>query len=216
MNIIIIGCGRMGASLAQALVKRGNEVAVVDCNPAAFERLGSAFGGKIVPGIGFDRAVLAKAGIERADGLAAVTDSDETNVVVARVARKIFRVPKVVARLYDPRKAEIYRRLGLQTISQTTWGVGRVLEILTSSGMETILTLGNGEVEIVEIEVPHLLIGRTVSELTVPGEIHVTAITRGGKAFLPSHGTEFQGGDLVHLTLLFASAERLKALLGWQ
>jgi len=216
MKIIIIGCGRMGASLAQALVKRGNEVAVVDCNPAAFDRLGATFGGKLVPGIGFDRSVLEEAGIDRADGLAAVTDSDETNVVVARVARKVFRVPKVVARLYDPRKAEIYRRLGLQTISQTTWGVGRVLEILTSSRMETILTLGNGEVEIVEVEVPHLLIGRTVSELTVPGEVHVTAITRGGKAFLPSPGTEFQGGDQVHLALLFSSAERLKALLGWQ
>jgi len=107
MKIIIIGCGRMGASLAQALVKRGNEVSVVDCNPSAFDRLGAAFGGKLVSGIGFDRSVLEEAGIDRADGLAAVTDSDETNVVVARVARKVFRVPKVVARLYDPRKAEI-------------------------------------------------------------------------------------------------------------
>ena len=189
---------------------------MVDRDPAAFDRLGNAFRGKIVIGIGFDRGVLAEAGIERADGLAAVTDSDETNVVVARLARKVFRVPKVVARLYDPRKAEIYRRLGLQTISQVAWGVGRILEIMSSSRLETIMTIGNGEVEIVETEVPHLLIGRTVSELTVPGEIHVTAITRGGKAFLPSLGTEFQGGDLIHLTLLFASAERLNALLGWQ
>jgi trk system potassium uptake protein TrkA len=216
MRIIVIGCGRMGASLALALVRRGNEVVVVDRDPAAFDRLGNTFRGKIVIGIGFDRGVLEEAGIERADGLAAVTDSDETNVVVARLARKVFRVPKVVARLYDPRKAEIYRRLGLQTISQVAWGVGRILEIMSSSRLETIMTIGNGEVEIVETEVPHLLIGRTVSELTVPGEIHVTAITRGGKAFLPSLGTEFQGGDLIHLTLLFASAERLNALLGWQ
>jgi trk system potassium uptake protein TrkA len=206
----------MGASLAQALVRRGNRVSVIDRDPASFERLGNAFRGDIVTGIGLDRSVLEEAGIELADGLAAVTDSDETNVVVARVARKVFRVPKVVARLHDPRKAEIYRRLGLQTISQVTWGVGRILEILTSSRLETIMTLGNGEVEIVETEVPHLLVGRSVSELTVPGEIHVTAVTRGGKAFIPALSTEFQSGDLVHLTLLFSSSERLKALLGWQ
>ncbi len=124
MRIIIIGCGRMGAGLARTLTLRGLTVTVVDSDQAAFERLGPAFSGQTIAGVGFDREVLLKAGIARADGLAAVTSSDDANVVAARLGRQIFRVPRVVARLYDPRKAEIYRRLGIQTISTTAWGTG--------------------------------------------------------------------------------------------
>lgn len=215
MRIIIIGCGRMGAGLAQNLSRRGHEVTVVDRDPTSFDRLGPSFRGATVAGGGFDRDALLNAGIERADGLAAVTASDEVNVVAARLARQVFRVPKVVARIYDPRKAEIYQRLGLQNISPVTWGINRIIDLLCYSRMDTVLSPGSGDVDIVETEIPHLLVGRTVNELTVTGEIHVVTISRRGKTFLPTLGTEFHEGDLVHLALLAASADRLKALLGW-
>lgn len=214
MKIIIIGCGRMGAGIAEAVAQRGHCVTVVDHDPAAFERLGPNFRGETVTGPGCDREALLAAGIEKADGLAAVTASDEVNIVAARVARQVFRVPKVVARLLDPRKAEVYRRLGLQTISQVTWGVNRIVELLCYSRLDTIAGIGSGEVELVEAEIPDLLVGRSVNELTIPGEVHVIAVTRKGKTFLPTLGTEFHDGDMVHLALLAGSAERLKVILG--
>lgn len=214
MKIIVVGCGWVGAGLAQNLSRRGHTVTVVDNDPAAFERLGPGFKGQTVVGVGFDRDVLLQAGIERADGLAAVTGSDESNAVVARLAREVFHIPRVVARLYDPRKAEFYSRLGLQTIAPTTWGINRIAELLCYSWLDTILSLGSGEVDIVEAEIPPLLVGRVVNDVTIPGEVHVVAVTRGGKTFLPTLGTAFQEGDLVHLALLAASADRLEALLG--
>ncbi len=215
MKIIIIGCGKLGAGLAETLSQRGFGVMVVDRDPAAFERLGATFRGETLTGNGLDRDVLVKAGIEKSDGFAAVTANDEVNVVAARLARQLFRVPRVVARLYEPRKAEVYRRLGLMTISHVTWGISRIVELLCYSRLETIKSLGSGEVDIVEAEVPRLLVGRTVNELSVLGEIHVVAITRKGKTFLPMLGTEFHEGDMVHLALMASSSERLKLILGW-
>ena len=215
MKIIIIGCGKVGAGLAETLSIRGHGVTVVDQDPAAFERLGSSFRGETVTGVGFDRDILLTAGIERCDGLAAVTASDEVNLVAAPAARQLFHVPRVVARLYDPRKAEIYRRLGLLTISPVTWGINRIVELICYSRLETVMSLGGGEVDVVEAEVPHLLVGRSVNELTVSGEIQVVAVTRQGKTFIPTPGTELREGDLLHLALLAASAERLKILMGW-
>ncbi len=214
MKIIIVGCGRTGAELAQDLSTRGHAVTVVDSDPTAFERLGSKFKGQTIVGVGFDREVLLRASIERADGLAAVSASDETNVVVARIAKAIFRVPKVVARVNEPRKAEIYRRLDLQTLSPVTLGVHRLAELLTFSQLDTIAPLGSGEVEIAEAEVPALLIGRTVNELTIPSEVEVVAISRGGKTFLPTLGTLLQKDDRLHLAVLVSSTDRLRRLLG--
>jgi trk system potassium uptake protein TrkA len=214
MRIIIIGCGRVGAGLAQTLSDRRHEVTIVDIDPAAFERLGPSFKGKTVIGVGFDREVLLQAGIERADGFAAVTASDEANIVAARLARQVFRIPRVVARLYDPRQAEVYRRLGLQTIAPTTWGTQRLAELLCYSRLETVHYVGTGEVDVVDAEIPPLLVGRSIGELTLAGEISVAAITRQGRTFLPVSGTTFQGGDLVHLIVLATSADRLKTLLG--
>ncbi len=214
MRIIIIGCGRTGSGLAATLSRRGHAVTVVDRDPDAFQRLGRSFAGQTIAGVGFDRDVLLQAGIERADGLAAVTASDEANVVIVRVARQVFRVPRVVARLYDPRKAEIYQRLGLQTIAPVVWGINRLTELLCYSWLDSIMSLGSGEVDVVEAEIPPLLAGRTVAELTIPGEIQVAAISRKGKTFLPTTGATLQSGDLVHLILLAESADRLKSLLG--
>jgi trk system potassium uptake protein TrkA len=214
MNIIIIGCGRMGAELAQTLDRRGYGVTVVDSDPEAFEGLGRGFKGRTVVGIGFDRDVLLKAGIERADGLAAVTTSDEANLVAARLAQQIFRVPRIVARVYDPRKAEIYRRLGLQTIAPVTWGVNRIAELLSFSPLSTLMSLGGGAVDLVEAEVPHLLVGKTVNDVTVLGEVHVVAVSRGGHTFLPTLGTSFREGDMIHLAVMATATDRLRSILG--
>lgn len=214
MKVIVIGCGRLGAGLAGELGRRGIQVTVVDLDQTAFERLPPSFRGETVVGVGFDREVLLRAGIESADALAAVTASDDVNVVAARLARLLFRVPRVVARLFDPGKAEAYRRLGLPTISHVTWGVSRIMEILCYSALQPVKSLGSGEVEVVEVELPQLLVGRTVHELTLLGEIHVVAITRSGRTMLPTMGTEFLQGDLVHIAILTTSAERLKLMLG--
>lgn len=214
MKIIVIGCGRWGSGLAGALEQRGHAVTVVDRDALALDRLGPSFRGRTVLGAGTDREVLVQAGIERADGLAALTASDETNVVAARVANRFFRVPRVVARLYDPAKAEIYRRLGLPTVSPAPWGIHRMAEVLVYSELQPLASLGSGEVELIELEVPALLAGRTAAELAIAGEASVVALTRRGRTFLPTLGTPLEDGDLVHLAVLAASADRLKVILG--
>jgi trk system potassium uptake protein TrkA len=145
MMIIIVGCGRMGTQLAQTMVLRGHSVTVIDKDPAAFSRLGPNFKGSTLVGIAFDRDILVQAGIQRADAFAAVTASDEANVVAARLAKYVFRVPRVVARVYEPRKAEIYRRFGLQTISPTSLGAERLAELITFSDLDTVFSVGSSE-----------------------------------------------------------------------
>jgi len=214
MKVIIMGCGRVGEQVARILSDEGHAVTVVDYDANALARLGPQFTGQKVKGIGFDRRVLIAAGIEQADAFAAASSSDNVNIVAARLARNVFHVPKVVARLYDPRRAEIYRRLGLVTISSTSWGARRIHELLTHTNLDPVMTFGNGEVVLIGIEAPPRLVSRRVNNLTVPGEVNVTAITRQGKAFLPTLGTEFRAGDLVHLAVLASAMERLEDLLG--
>ena len=214
MKFVIIGCGRVGAGLAQTLVSRGHSVVVIDKDPLAFEKLGGKFKGSTILGVGFDREILLNADIKHADGLAAVTSSDEVNVVAARIARDIFHVPRVVARLFDHRQAELYKRLGLQTIAPTGWGIHRIADLLLYSNLDTVYSLGSEDAELVETEVPPLLVGKTVRDLTVIGEIHVVSITRSNKTFLPTQGTLFREGDLLHLAVLMASIDRLKELVG--
>jgi trk system potassium uptake protein TrkA len=214
MKFIIVGCGRVGAGLARTLSLQGYAVTAVDKDAAAFERLEPHFKGQTVTGVGFDREVLLQAGIQRADGLAAVTASDEANVVVGRMAQQIFHVPRVVARLNDPRQAEIYQRLGLQTIAPVTWGIHRLAELLCYSQLDTVHSVGTGAVELVDTTVPPLLVGRMVRELTIPGEVLVVGITRSNQTFIPTLGTVFQGADMVHLAITATSSDRVRALLG--
>jgi len=211
MKVIVVGCGRLGAGLALNLTQRQHTVTVIDKEPAAFKRLGKGFKGRTIEGIGIDRDVLLEAGIEKADGLAATTNSDESNVVVARIARQMFQVPRVVARLYDPQQAELYSRLGLQTICTTTWGINRINELLCHSRLDAVMTLGS--VDVVEVEIPPQFAGRTVNQMTVPGEITVFALTRNGNSILPTLGTVFVQGDLVHLAVLNSTTDRLNTML---
>jgi trk system potassium uptake protein TrkA len=216
MKIIIIGCGRTGSGLGEILTARGHSVTIVDRDPSAFERLPPSFKGNTLEGVGFDRRVLLDAGIKYSDGLAAVTNSDETNIVVARLARRVFRVPRVVARVYDPGKVDVYRRLGVHIVAHVRWGISRMAELICYSEMDTIMSLGGGEVEIIAAEVPPLLVGRMTDALTIPGEVHVVAIKREGKAFLPPLGTILRKDDVAYLALLTTSVERLKTLLALQ
>jgi len=214
MKIIIMGCGRVGEQVARLMVNEGHEVTVIDFDPSALARLGPGFKGRTVKGIGFDRNVLIEAGIKGADAFAATSASDNANIVAARIARNVFHVPRVVARLYDPRRAEIYRRLGMLTISSTTWGAERIREMLTHSELDPVMTFGSGEVSLVAFEAPPQLAGRSVKNLAVPGEISVAAITRHNQAFIPYSGSEFREGDLIYVLVLASAMDRLKDLLG--
>lgn len=214
MKIIIVGCGRNGSGLAQALSRAGHAVTVIDSDGGALSKLGPDFKGKTIEGIGFDQEVLMKAGIDRTDALAAFTSSDESNAVIARIAREIYHVPKVVARLYDREKAEIYRHLGIQTLSSTTWGIKRAADLLTHAPLDAVFSFGSGDVELVKIEVPSLVAGRRVNDLTVLGDIHVVAIERANKTILPTAGTVFQRGDTLYIAAAISSGGQLKKLLG--
>jgi len=214
MKVIIMGCGRVGEQLARLLAGEGHQVAVIDMDPDALARLGPDFKGQRIAGVGFDHDILISAGIEQADAFAAASSSDNANIIAARIAHNLFHVPRVVARLYDPRRAEIYRRLGMLTISSTTWGAERIREMLTAAELEPILSFGSGEVSLVNIEVAPQLVGRMVKDLSVPNEIVVVAITRQGAAFIPTMGSQFKEGDIVQVAIQSSAVERLKSLLG--
>ena len=215
MKIIVMGCGRVGSQVSLLLTERGHDVTVIDHRDTdAALRLGPGFKGRIVNGLGFDEAILIKAGIKQADAFIAASSTDNANIVGARIAQNIYKVPRVVARLFDPRRAEIYQRLGLKTVSMTTMGAEKLYEIVTHSDLDLVQNFGHGEVSIVAAEVSFSLAGRTVRDLNVPGEFQVISITREQRAFLPSSGTEFREGDLIHLTVQSSSLPRLQDMLG--
>lgn len=214
MKVIIMGCGRVGEQVARIMASEGNDVSVIDYDEQALARLGADFRGRRLKGVGFDRKALLEAGIETADAFAATSSSDNANIVAARVARSVFHVPKVIARLYDPRRAEIYQRLGLVTISSTTWGARRIYELLSHTDLDCVQSFGAGEVKILQVEAPPQWDGRMVKHITVPGEVVVVSITRHGQAFLPTLGSEFRQGDIVHLSVLSAAMDRFESVLG--
>jgi trk system potassium uptake protein len=214
MKVIIMGCGRVGEQVARLMADDNHHVTVIDYEAAALDRLGADFRGRRVLGVGFDREVLLEAGIEDADAFAATSSSDNANIVAARIARNIFHVPRVVARLYEPSRAEVYQRLGLVTISSTTWGAQRIQELLTHRELDPVMTFGDGEVVVISIETPPGWIGRAVKHINIPGEILVTAITRHDRAMLPLSGTELQADDVVHVTLRADALDRIEEWLG--
>ncbi len=213
MRLIVVGCGRVGTYLSRSMSAEGHEVIVVDKNPASFKRLGREFSGRIVTGVGFDQDVLREAGIERADAFAAVTNGDNSNYIAASVARDLFRVPQVVARIYDPQREAVYRELGIRTISSTSWAVHTIKRILTSSELDAMVQFGSGEVELTEVPISGRLVGRYVRDLAVPGEIAPVAIVRRGRAFLPTPGVPLEDGDVVHVAVLASAAGLLDSMV---
>lgn len=215
MKIIVMGCGRVGSAVSRLFAKIGHEVTVIDHrDPSALARLGSDFKGKVIHGIGFDRDILLEAGIESAEAFVAASSSDNANIVAARTARNIFRVPRVVARLYDPLRAEIYQRLGLSTISTTTWGAERIVEVVSHTDLDVIHLFRDHDTTLVCIEVPARFNGHKVTQMNIPGEVMVIAITRNAHTFIPVSGTEFREGDTAYLTAIPSAMHRLKELLG--
>ncbi|MGE5373964.1 MAG: potassium channel family protein [Bacteroidota bacterium] len=216
MKIIVMGCGRVGSQVSLLLARQGHDVTVIDHDDNSLARLGQDFKGRVVHGLGFDRNVLIDAGVETAEGFIAASSSDNANIVAARTARNIFRVPRVVARLYDPVRAEVYQRLGLATISSTQWGAERIVEVITHTDLDVLQVFGDGGTTMVRIEVPSRLIGYRVSQMNIPGEVLVTAITRDDHTFIPVTGTEFQEGDVLYLTVIPSAMIRLEEMLGME
>jgi trk system potassium uptake protein TrkA len=211
MKFIIIGCGRMGSGLALRLSRSHHEITVVDHDQAAFERLGSAFIGTKIESDALDKLSFSQSGIEKADGLAAVTGNDAVNIVVARAAKQMFRVPKVIARTHDPRYAVLYHKLGIQTVTNVSLGIERISEILTFSTLDIIHGIGNGEVGIIRYDIPPLLAGHQVKDITVPGEIVVISVTRKGRTTIPSLGTTLEKGDIIHIAVEEHAVDRLRS-----
>ena len=214
MKIIIMGCGRVGSQVSWLLLSQGNEVTVIDHDASALAKLGPDFKGRLVRGLGFDRDVLFEAGIKQAEGFVAASSSDNANIVAARIARNIFHVPRVVARLYDPLRAEVYQRLGLTTISTTSWGAERIVEVISHTDLDVLSIFRDGGATLVRVEIPIRLSGHNVNQMNIPGEVMAIAVTRNEQTFIPVPGTEFREGDIVHLSVIPSAMTRLEGMLG--
>jgi trk/ktr system potassium uptake protein len=210
MNIIIVGCGRLGAELAFRVFQHGNQVAVIDRTASAFNNLPAGFHGRTVEGEALNREVLVRAGIEQADGLAAVTNSDALNAVVAHAARTTFQVRHVYVRNYDQRWRQLHESFGLQVVSSASWGAQRIEELLSHGDLHTVFSAGNGEIEVYEFLVPDLWIGKRVGELLSGVEAVPVALTRAGRSFLPGMETVFEEDDLLNLSATLAGIQQVR------
>jgi trk system potassium uptake protein len=202
IKIIVVGCGRLGADLAYRLFKAGHEVVVVDSMSAAFNTLPSDFTARCVEGDVLEQDVLHRAGMDKADAIAIMTNSDALNAVIGAIAQKIYHVPTVVVRNYDPRLRDMFESFGLQVVSSTSWGAQRVEEILQHSDMRMVFSAGNGEVEVYELGVNANCNGHQLAELLGEGCVPIS-LTRAGKAILPDCDDILQTGDIIHFSATF-------------
>ena len=209
MHIVIMGCGRVGSTLAHMLEDRDNSIAIIDRDPEAFRRLRSAFKGERVTGIGFDRAVLTQAGIERADAFAAVSSGDNSNIIAARVARETFGVQRVAARIYDPRRAEVYERLGIPTVATVRWTADQMLRKLLPEGSEALWRDPTGKVVLAEVAFSPAWIGEQVKAVEASTMVRIVVIDRLGQAFVPEAGTVLQEGDVIHVMARESELDRI-------
>ena len=198
MHVVIMGCGRVGAGLALALERLGHDVAVIDQNPQAFRRLGADFHGQQVRGIGFDRQVMIEAGVERAGAFAAVSSGDNSNIISARVARETFGVARVVARIYDPKRAAVYERLGIPTVATVPWTTDRFLRMLLPDGMATAWRDPSGTVAVLQLPLHQGWVGHTVGEVEEHTGARIAFIVRFGSGVLPHQTTVLQAEDQVY------------------
>lgn len=204
MNFIIIGCGRVGAELSYHLFKSGHQVVVVDVKKEAFNRLHPDFRGRTLEGEGLAESVLERAGAREADGLAAVTNSDALNAVVAHTAREFYNVPVVVARNYDPNLRGVIEAFGLQTVGSTVWGAQRVEEMLVNPSEKVVYSAGNGEVEVYEIRIPEKWNGRKLQDLVSDDKkCRLVALTRSGRSSLPEADTQLHTDDVLNISATF-------------
>lgn len=212
MNIVILGCGRVGARLAQLLEAEGHHVTIIDKDRTAFGRLEN-FKGTRVLGNGIDVDLLKKAGIEKAHAFAAVTNGDNTNLMSAQVAQKIFNIPKVVCRVYDPKRAGIYYELGLQTVCSTTVGARMLRNFLTGPTLLRTYHLGDASVQAVEVKIGPGAVGKMLSELEIPKVFSISAVVRKGTVFIPEKTERLQENDQIFGAVKVESIEKLKTIL---
>lgn len=210
MHIVIMGCGRVGSALALSMEDLGHSVAVVDQDPNAFRRLGTGFSGKRVTGTGFDRDTLAEAGTADAEAFAAVSSGDNSNILAARVARETFGVENVCARIYDPRRAEIYQRLGIPTVATVRWTADQMLRRLLPAGAQEHWRDPSGTVILADIHLNPAWVGHRVSKLEHAASARVAALTRLGQAVVPGSDTVLQEGDVAHVALAAADLAKVE------
>jgi trk system potassium uptake protein TrkA len=210
LHVVIMGCGRVGSTLAHSLEDLGHTVAVIDQDPGAFRRLSPHFAGRRVTGTGFDRDTLAEAGIAEAGAFAAVSSGDNSNIIAARVARENFGVENVCARIYDPRRAEIYQRLGIPTVATVRWTADQMLRRLLPAGSTEVFRDPSGTVALVEVHVDAAWMGHRLAKLESAAEVRVAYLTRLGDAVLPTADSVLQDGDLVHVLVRPDDVERVE------
>src|SRR4051794_4687628 len=207
-----MGCGRVGSTIAHSLEVAGHTVAVVDQDAGAFRRLGPDFQGRQITGVGFDRDTLIEAGIETADAFAAVSSGDNSNILSARVARETFGVANVAARIYDPRRAEVYARLGIPTVATVRWTADEMLRRLLPEGTHSVWSDPTGHVLLVEMDYVASWTGRSVASIEELSGSRVAFITRYGDALLPERSAALQDGDLLHVLTPRSELERVITL----
>jgi len=212
VHIVIMGCGRVGSTLAHSLDELGHTVAVIDMETRAFRKLGQAFRGQTITGVGFDRQTLESAGIERAAAFAAVSSGDNSNILAARVARETYGVTSVVARIYDPRRAEIYQRLGIPTVATVAWTAGQMLRGLLPMGALEEYRDPSGTMALAQIHVSDQWLGKRVASLESASASRVAFITRYGSSILPTADTVVQEGDLVYVLYPTSDADRVTSV----
>ncbi|HZT64926.1 MAG TPA: TrkA family potassium uptake protein [Acidimicrobiales bacterium] len=213
VHVVVVGCGRVGSGLAVSLTRDGHTVSVIDKRPAAFRRLPEGWGGETVTGFGFDRDHLEAAGVRRAGAFAAVTSGDNSNILSARIARETYEIENVVARIYDPRRAIIYQRLGISTVATVTWTTDQVLRRLFPERSVTDWSSAGGELQLIERALPPSWAGKRLAELEEEGRVRVVGITRADEARMPTKDAVGQEGDLLHLVVHQGALENLQRRL---
>ncbi|MBO0847600.1 MAG: TrkA family potassium uptake protein [Nocardioides sp.] len=201
MHVVIMGCGRVGSTLARSLEERNHTVSVIDSQPDSFRRLGPGFNGDKVTGYGFDQEVLEKAGIRRADAFAAVSSGDNSNIIAARVARETFGIDQVVARIYDPGRAEVYLRLGITTVATVKWTADQILRRLLPVGAEPDFRDPSGTIRVDQVPAPVAWVGHRTVAFQSASRSRIAWIDRVGEGMLPTAESVIQEGDLLHLVM---------------
>jgi trk system potassium uptake protein TrkA len=214
VHVIIAGCGRVGSELAANLERLSHTTTIIDKNPKAFERLRSETKGKKIVGFVFDRDVLEEAGIKEAGAFASVTNGDNSNIVAARVAKEFYRVPQVVARIYDPRRAQIYQRLGIQTVATVRWTTDQILRQMLPDDIPVEYTIDNGEVIVAGVPAPPHTVGKMANQLDAGGHRRLVAISRFGVPRIPDEDLAVQEGDILHFAVLRGEVRALREELG--
>jgi trk system potassium uptake protein TrkA len=214
VHVVVVGCGRVGSSLARRLTAESHSVAIIDKRPQAFERFLADWRGTKIVGYGFDRDRLGEAGIERADALAAVTSGDNSNIIVARIGKETYQVPNVMARIYDPRRASVYERLGIATVATVEWTADQAIRRLMPDVTRTEWVHPTAGVAIVERRLPAARVGHRLDGLEREGRWRVVGLTRLGRTSVPSPSTLGQDGDVVLLSVAGDALDELDAQLG--